>query len=109
MVSHAGRARAVPSHQDEHFKGHAAVQQQRGRLRPRHPGARQDRRRTDEIEFLIVEGDIVADDLGLYPRLEEIGEHVEWLRNDLSHVPRHKLVVLNMHIPLTRSIDNTSP
>ncbi len=27
-------------------------------------------------------------------------EQLEWLKNDLSYVPKHKLVVLNTHIPL---------
>lgn len=34
---------------------------------------------------------------------------MEWLANDLAHVPDDKLVVLNHHIPLLSFIDQTSP
>jgi hypothetical protein len=32
-------------------------------------------------------------------------KQMQWLRNDLQYVPRHKLVVLNMHIPLVSFVD----
>jgi hypothetical protein len=146
----------------------------------------------DDIELILVEGDILGDDLGLFPRFKEVmsvtesplylvpgnhdadydaasdafsfdtfrrewgptyysldigqvhfvgldtvrypctpeldngdGRHafcnnpetsptyngvinekqMRWLRNDLRHVPRNKLIVLNMHIPLISFID----
>ncbi|MEE2733248.1 MAG: calcineurin-like phosphoesterase family protein [Pseudomonadota bacterium] len=149
----------------------------------------------DDLELLLVEGDVIGDDLGLYPRMKQIlsaagvpvlavpgnhdldfdattdansldtfkrefgpayysydigdvhfvvldnmrypctpevdnadGRHgfcdnpatapryngiidqgqMEWLANDLALVPRHKLIVLNMHIPLVSFVDMTS-
>jgi hypothetical protein len=142
----------------------------------------------DNVEGIIVEGDVLGDDLGLYPRFKQIlsvadtpqyyvpgnhdadfdaptdkhsfdtfkrewgpayysfdigkvhfvtldnvqypcvnhdGEHdfcddsetyngyvteqqMEWLANDLSHVPMNKLVVLNMHIPFISFVDSES-
>lgn len=35
-------------------------------------------------------------------------QQIEWLRNDLSHVPYDHLVVLNMHIPLVSFVDRAS-
>ncbi len=32
-------------------------------------------------------------------------QQIEWLKNDLAHVPNDKLVVLNMHIPIVSFID----
>jgi hypothetical protein len=142
----------------------------------------------DDVEGIIVEGDVLGDDLDLYPRFKQIlsvanapqyyvpgnhdldfdaptdensfdtfkrewgpayysfdigkvhfvtldnvqypcvnhdGEHgfcddddtyngyvteqqMEWLANDLSHVPMDKLVVLNMHIPIISFVDSES-
>lgn len=142
----------------------------------------------DDVEGIIVEGDVLGDDLGLYPRFKQIlgvadtpqyyvpgnhdldfdaatdensfdtfkrewgpayysfdigdvhfvtldnvqypcinhdGEHafcdasntyngyvteqqMEWLANDLAHVPMDKLVVLNMHIPIISFVDSGS-
>jgi hypothetical protein len=142
----------------------------------------------DDVEGIIVEGDVLGDDLGLYPRFKQIlsvasapqyyvpgnhdmdfdaatddnsldtfkrewgpayysfdigkvhfvtldnvqypcenhdGEHgfcdesdtyngyvteqqMEWLANDLSHVPMNKLVVLSMHIPIISFVDGGS-
>ncbi|MCG8314696.1 MAG: calcineurin-like phosphoesterase family protein [Pseudomonadales bacterium] len=141
-----------------------------------------------DVEGLIVEGDVMGDDLGLFPRFKEImsvanapqyyvpgnhdldfdaptdansydtfkrewgpayysfdigevhfvtldnveypcinysGEHgfcdngatyngvitetqLKWLENDLKHVPKNKLVVLNMHIPIISFVDSGS-
>ncbi|MBX2858200.1 MAG: calcineurin-like phosphoesterase family protein [Cellvibrionaceae bacterium] len=141
-----------------------------------------------DVEGLIVEGDVMGDDLGLFPRFKEImsiagvpqyyvggnhdldfdapndahsfdtfkrewgpayysfdigrvhfvtldnvqypctnydGEHafcdseatyngviskrqMEWLANDLAHVPMDKLVVINLHIPLVSFVDSSS-
>ena len=141
-----------------------------------------------DVEGLIVEGDVMGDDLGLFPRFKEImsmagvpqyyvggnhdldfdapsdahsfdtfkrewgpayysfdigrvhfvtldnvqypcsnydGEHgfcdggatyngvisqqqMEWLANDLAHVPKDKLVVLSLHIPLVSFVDSSS-
>ena len=33
---------------------------------------------------------------------------MEWLKNDLSFVPKNHLVVLNMHIPIVSDVDSTS-
>ncbi|WP_265519590.1 calcineurin-like phosphoesterase family protein [Nitratireductor luteus] len=33
---------------------------------------------------------------------------LEWLRNDLAHVPQDKLIVLNAHIPFVTFTDNTA-
>ncbi|QCQ22775.1 calcineurin-like phosphoesterase C-terminal domain-containing protein [Desulfoglaeba alkanexedens] len=33
---------------------------------------------------------------------------MEWLANDLAHVPMDKLIVLNMHIPIVSDVDRTS-
>src|SRR5688572_11063562 len=147
---------------------------------------------TDDIELVIVEGDVMGDDLGLFPRFKELmratnvplylvggnhdmdldasaddhsfdtfrrewgppnysfdlgrvhfvvlddvrfpctaednadGRHehcvgdtpaytgglapqqLAWLENDLARVPKSKLVVLNMHIPIVSYVDNTS-
>jgi hypothetical protein len=140
------------------------------------------------VEGIIVEGDVVGDDLGLYPRFKQIlsvanvpqyfvpgnhdldfdapsdansfdtfkrewgpayysfdigevhfitldnvqypcenydGSHefcdtsatyngvvneqqMEWLANDLALVPKHKLIVLNMHIPIISFVDSSS-
>jgi hypothetical protein len=142
----------------------------------------------NDVEGIIVEGDVLGDDLGLYPRFKQIlsvadvpqyyvpgnhdidfdaetdknsfdtfkrewgpayysfdigkvhfvtldnvqypcenhdGEHafcdesktyngyvtehqMEWLANDLAHVPMDKLVVLNMHIPIISFVDGES-
>ena len=141
-----------------------------------------------DVEGVLVEGDIMGDDLGLYPRFKEIlsvanapqyyvpgnhdmdydaptdansldtfkrewgptyysfdigdvhfvtidnvqypcenydGEHgfcdndatyngvvnqqqMEWLKNDLAHVSKNKLIVLNMHIPIISFVDGAS-
>lgn len=149
----------------------------------------------NDLEFVIIEGDVIGDDLGLYPRFKRImsaagvpvhvvpgnhdldfdaptdessldtfkrewgpayysfdmgevhfvvldnmrypctpdvdnadGRHdfcndpensptyngiiddaqMEWLANDLARVPEHKLIVLNMHIPLVSFVDMTA-
>jgi hypothetical protein len=142
----------------------------------------------DDVKGIIVEGDVMGDDLGLYPRFKEIlsvanvpqyyvpgnhdldfdaptdansfdtfkrewgpayysfdngdvhfitldnvqypcvnhdGEHgfcdngstyngyvteeqMEWLANDLAHVPMDKLIVLSMHIPIISFVDSGS-
>jgi hypothetical protein len=67
----------VPSHQDEHFK--AIISGDTQPYSNNEVGYVRDTLvrdmiadGTDKIEFLIIEGDILGDDLGLYPRLKEV-------------------------------------
>ena len=35
-------------------------------------------------------------------------QQLEWLENDLAHVPEHKLIVLSMHVPIVSFVDSRS-
>ncbi len=37
------------------------------------------------------------------------GDQMEWLANDLRYVPKDKLIVLNMHIPVVSDVDRLIP
>ncbi|MCG8404707.1 MAG: calcineurin-like phosphoesterase family protein [Phycisphaerales bacterium] len=57
------------------------------------------------VHFIVLDNVMYDGDTEQGKYHSEIGRHLAFIENDLKHVPREKLVVLMMHVPIVSTID----